>query len=192
MLLNLKVNQLKRLIQNPNAYLKEQFGKLRNQVDLAFFNKKRTLTNEVNLNQAKDDWNELISKISLFELECCLNKTEISQSILDETNSKLKLIEDKLNLVNSRNESDDEMDYLDEHELLSQIDGELIKLENYLYRNKTILFIDKTKFDLNPMNKINDQDILRSLFENTDVTLGQLIIVSNHNLGTNASEILIK
>lgn len=185
--------QLIQLIQNPKIFLNNYFSYIRNEVDLAYFERKSNLNNEQSSIKMKEQWNDLISKINSFEFECCLNSTPFNDTILREKNEKIQFIESKLNILMQHEDDYDEYledsDQLLQQEINDLINDEAIKLENILFLNKTIIFLNKFKYQSNPMNKIGEEE--KCLFDKMDnETIGRLLIISNQYLGQQAIDFL--
>lgn len=158
--LRVDFEELKKIAIAPQNYLRDFFTNLRNQVD-------RTLGQEEAYHQIKvsenEDsnvvWNEIINRIDSLEKES-LSK-EIDQEKIDDIRKKIEFIELKLNsnynlyIVNDLEDS--------------IFDLELI-IANMLFSNKTIIFLDKIKFEnsqyltgvkLNRLLILNDEYITR-------------------------------
>lgn len=206
------LEHLKQIIRNPQVYLKDFFSGLRSEIDLTFIERKNVISHsESLLNDLKNNWHQIVSRINLFELECCSKGSVFSEDFINQVKERIQTVEEKLNCINySKIQIDDELnesEYENENEtsiseetirtyMFDLIHDEIMKCERILFKNKTYAFLEQNKYKANLANRIECYDVEneRCLFDrmNKDTTIGKLLIVSNEYLGKNAIDILLK
>jgi len=130
-----KLDELKLMLEYPFMYLSDYFAALKNQVDLVFASKQLTASGE-QLSLINKTYEKIIHRVELFENECFKkrkNSSEHGIGELDQIRSKVFSLERILNSQISSNIN----------ELDTQIQHAKQLVQRYLFRNKTIVFLEK-------------------------------------------------
>lgn len=160
--LNKDFETLKSLLEIPKLtiiYLSDYFSDLKSEVDLAFVKKDFSFESK-NLkikNELKRNWIQQIEQIDTFQQECLL-KQKRTKKLVSAEETKMKLIEDKLNQLNTLSNSEpiDSNEKIKLDQLLNELDDliydEMFQFEKNIFLNKTMLFLDKTLCKYNSIN----------------------------------------
>lgn len=143
---NEKIEQLKSMVEIPNLYISDYFINLRNEFDKIYMQKRIANKNQEVI-QEKQEWEDIINKITLNEKECLANlsKKRFSDKIKKEINEKIQLIEQRFN-----NDEDVEADLL----------AVTYTVKKILFSNKTVTLIKNANCKYNRSNAeyIEDED----------------------------------
>lgn len=165
--LNKEFDDFKSLFKYPRLFVRKCFIDLRNEVDKAY--------EQAKCKDLHDYFENITQKISAFEQECLESQlnNRFDCKITNETNDKIKIIQ---NILNELNESQQKCD-----EVLNEISDlifiEMFKLEAIVFHNKTIMFFGKN------LDHLFAVDSEKSIF-------GALIVINNVYLGTRVIESL--
>jgi len=167
--------KLKSLYEFPRLFLISHFSELRNKINNSFASIEIS-TNVDNIKKLDKNWSQMIEKIN--EL-----KADYLGQLLPDANlfaasaishDDIDMIEKKLFIVIQSNK-------LNEIEALkSEINAKIFFLEKILFKNKTIVFLDKRNSKVELLNSKMDKN----------TTAGKLLIVSNEYLDANSIQML--
>lgn len=172
------LNDLELLIKSPKDYILKYFNDSRETITALYKTRKETkLTNELSI-KLDENYKLLTSKIDQLEKECLNNFSankydnkikESNDSILETIHQKIEYFTNKYtnqNIDQENEEYDDPEYYILEKEIEDLIHATISSLENIIFNNKTILFLEEE------MCKVPN------LFQSMDflTTIGKLLI----------------
>ena len=165
--LNKEFHSLKSIFESPAKYLSSHFKSLRCQVDDAFVQKMLSEQDEVIKKETNKKWGDMVEVINLFEKEC-LNNLKINFKQNERTiNSELQIIQIKINSLPLK------INYEHTKEIKHLIENEIFSLQNMLFMNKTMVFLDRNKCEENSI-------ISYANFDYSKTTIGKLVIIKNY------------
>lgn len=150
--LKTELTNLKQSINEQELHIWNYFDYLKNKVDLAYETHRLDEENrEYDITQI---WTQVIDKIKQFEDECLKPfkaDATFRYPIPDEINKRVEFFEEKINKLDETNK--DELTSFN-----NEIYDELIKIEQKLFLNKSVIFIDKLQYK---HDRTNEEDVLK-------------------------------
>ena len=158
--------QLKSLHDFPRLYVISYFSDLRNEVNQAFSSIENT-TNPDQIKHLDSNWTKITDKINEFKNECLDSLGETTPFISLITIDNLNTIEKTLFKAIRLNDSNEL------NKVRSSINSYILELERVIFKNKSMIFLDRKKYKHNFIYRKMDQF----------TTTGKLLIISNEYLG---------
>ena len=165
--------RLKSLYEYPRLYLISHFGDLRYQINTSFASIPSS-TNVDNIKKLDKNWSQIIKKVNELKTDCLSSMHTEANSFTPISQDDINLIEKKLfSVINSKK--------LNEIKALrSEINEKSFILEKHLFKNRTIVFLEKRNPKLEHFNSKIDQN----------TTAGKLLIIKNEYLDKNSIQML--
>ena len=177
---------MKKILDNPIAFLKSHFEQLQLQVEDAFDQTNNNNNNNYSSNDSDNsnriaDINrnrtDMIEKIKSFQTECITNAEIAFKQRAPLFSRQYQLIEKEL--LNNNNANQEKKDFN------RSIHMETVNLKRFLFMNKTLAFIERTKCD--------EKCILSYLLlDQPKTTAGKLLFIKNVFITTESIEQLHK
>lgn len=178
-----KIEQLKMLLEFPRLYLSNFFADLRTQIDLAFFAKELELNENEALIELRKNWHEMINKLNSLEEKCLLRRSMTRSTT---ATNLFRLVEIRLETATQTLNQEALSEMI--QELDDLVYEELTRLERIIFLNKTIIFLDSSKYK--GTNQINNYSKIFSKM--SKFTVGKLIIVIDDYFGERGVNLIKK
>lgn len=150
-----ELERLKLMLQYPQRYVNQYFQIIKNKTESEYNLRKQFEKYKTGKDTTTKELNQVTEKISLFEAECfqSFHNNKYTNDVTAELTDRIKLFETKLAFLTSQ----PFINEFTEHgrKLLTYlIRKELFKIENILFNNKLMVFIERNQFDSSIISKI--------------------------------------
>lgn len=153
--MNKELEKIKLILQFPNRYINLYMKNVKSKLETAYNVRKQIEKFKAAKDALTKELSQINEKISQFEIECtqAFTNNKFSSEQMRQFIDRIQLIESKLSFLNSQPFTNEFTQH--GHKLLSYlIRNELFNVENILFGNKLMVFLDRNQFETSLHNKI--------------------------------------